>query len=151
MSYCNELDLQSTDLTNRYHIVDYALAKACEGVKSLSIVMTYDVACRYDKKQKDRFGMWLPEHSPLVLRILHRVPKMHLLAHKLDCQYFYALEQTEGMGMTHGETVEHPWSEGNQTGGSTQEMNPGHRFDQIDDYHTFWNWAKTQGMGKNLS
>lgn len=120
--------------------------KACDGVKTLGILMTYDVACRYDKKQQHRFHMWLPDDEDLVGRIDHAVPMMHLLAHKEDCQYCYALQHRDGVGMTHGETVEHPWAEGNQTGSSTQEMNAGHRHDALDDYFTHWNWAKIQRL-----
>ena len=90
--------------------------------------------------------MWLPEDEALLDNMDFCVPKMHLLAHKEDCQYRYALDHRVGVGMTHGETVEHPWAEGNQTGSSTQEMNAGHRADALDDFFSFWNWSKNQRL-----
>ena len=52
--------------------------------------------------------------------------------------------------MTHGETVEHPWSENNQAGSSSSEMNPGHRKDFLDDIHSFWNWTKIQKLRESF-
>lgn len=71
---------------------------------------------------------------------------MHILAHKLDCQFFYALDYKDGVGVTHGETVEQLWAESNQTGSSTQEMNHGHRLDALDDFNSFWCWTKIQRL-----
>lgn len=140
--------LRNTHQQSRYHLVDYALAKACEMVKKLKIVFTYDVACRHDKNARSRFQMWLPNNQWILDLLKELVPKMHILAHKVDCQFNYALDYEDGVGMTHGETVEQPWAEGNQTGSSTQEMNPGHRLDALDDFHSFWCWSKVQNLRK---
>ena len=113
------------------------------------VLVTYDIACQYSKKIVKRFSNTFGTSAgvtSLVKEALFAIPKMHVQGHKEDCQYCYALQHRDGVGMTHGETVEHPWAEGNQTGSSTQEMNAGHRHDALDDYFTHWNWAKIQRL-----
>ena len=121
--------------------------KACDGVKTLGILMTYDVACRYDKKQQHRFHMWLPDDEDLVGRIDHAVPMMHLLAHKEDCQYCYSLNYMKHVSHTAGELIDTAWAKANNIGPSMYEMLPGHHYDVLNDFYNFWNWWKTFGMG----
>lgn len=135
---------------DRYSHVDYAVANALSGVPpELWTTLTYDVACQYSINFVKRMKSYFAHLVNVASKIDAYVPSMHLLAHKENCQFRYALAYAEGVGRTHGETVEHPWSEGNQAGGSTQEMNAGHRHDTLDEFHGFWNWMKIQKMGKS--
>jgi hypothetical protein len=47
--------------------------------------------------------------------------------------------------------IEGSWSEAKQAGGSTQEMNHGHRHDSLNDMQNDWNWTKNQNMGTIVS
>lgn len=87
-----------------------------------------------------------PEQYETIERLVVGVPQMHIEVHQDDCKIKYALNFMKGAGLSHGETVEHPWAENNQAGPMTREMNPGTRHDTLDDLHGFWNWQKVQGI-----
>lgn len=128
--------------------MDFALLSALRPTPKAKKVVSYDVACQYNVNFIRRVMKWFSDDIDWAMEILFRVPMMHILGHKDDCQYRFALQYTRGVGLAHGETVEHPWAEGNQTGGSTKEMNAGHRHDSLDAFHNFWNWSKLQKLGK---
>jgi hypothetical protein len=64
--------------------------------------------------------------------------------------YLYSASYQECAGHFHGVGTEQYWSENNQMGPQTRQMNPGHRHDQITEHHSDWNWKKTIKQGKFL-
>lgn len=76
------------------------------------------------------------------------VPKMHLFGHIDDCRYKFSLNFFPSAARLYGEGIEGSWSESKQSGGSTRQMNHGHRHDKLNDYHNFWNWKKVQETRK---
>ncbi|KAF9024287.1 hypothetical protein BDZ89DRAFT_954844 [Hymenopellis radicata] len=118
------------------------------------ILTTYDVACQFEI----HFGTRVLKNFPnlaemlpaLVDLIKFLVPKMHLDGHKDNCRYRYSLNYFQGAGRTYAEGIEGSWAESKQSGGSTRQMNHGHRHDTIIDFHNFWNWAKFERMSTSL-
>ena len=112
---------------HRYSHVDYAVSRALWTVNSsVEVYITYHIACQYGTHFVKHLSDFSDLDPELLKKIKFFVLTMHLLAHKEWCQFVYALYYSNGSGMTHGKTIEHPWSKGNQAGGSTQEMNLGH-------------------------
>ncbi|THU94665.1 hypothetical protein K435DRAFT_667945 [Dendrothele bispora CBS 962.96] len=142
----------------KFNLTDLALA----GVLSFlllvrHIVLTYDIACQYDKNLVKRFKenfIGTPfEHlglDEIVDRFLCLVPKMHLKGHIPNCQYEYSLNFTPNVGRTYGEGIEGIWAEAKQAGGMTQEMNAGHRIDTLNALQNDWNIGKLQNLFSSL-
>lgn len=80
---------------------------------------------------------------------MHVVPKFHLPTHGPKCQVQYSFNYTQGVGRTHGETVEQEWAYINLAALSTQEMGPGARHSALDDSWGGWNWRKVLGLGEH--
>lgn len=110
------------------------------------IVVTYDIACQYGIGIVERFRQRFPDLVDVVSQIVFLVPKLHLQAHKDDCQYRYSLNYAKNVGRNHGEGIESGWAARNEEGGSTSEMNGGHRHNTLDDTSGDWNWKKTVRM-----
>lgn len=111
------------------------------------ITYTYDINCQYAKHLAERFAVHFPDLAEVVKVLRFLIPKLHLRGHKDDCQYKYSLNYTKCCGQTGGELIEGSWSEAKQAGGSTQEMNAGHRHDTLNDLQNDWNWVKNRDMG----
>ena len=128
---------------SRYINADFALARTLEETdEGLELVYCYDVACQYSVNLTKRFEKREPH---LAHRIpLMRIGKMHVQAHKEQCQYLCALGYTFGVGRTDGEEVERFWAEFNQASGSTKQMNAGHRKEVLNDMMNDWNWSKNE-------
>lgn len=77
------------------------------------------------------------------------MPKFHLPAHGPKCQVQYSFNYTQGVGRTHGETVEQEWAYINLAALSTREMGPGARHSALDDSWGGWNWRKVLGLGEH--
>ncbi|TFY50348.1 hypothetical protein EVJ58_g11087, partial [Rhodofomes roseus] len=136
------VDLQKGE---RYGHMDFALAGALAGLEELMhFIFTYDVVCIYSVNLRKRFGERFPHLVPLLDRMQMLLPKLHMLAHEERCQILYALCYSWGAGLSHGESVEHPWAEHNQVGLSTREMSAGHRHDALNAIHNHWNWCKME-------
>jgi len=141
----------------RFANADFALAHALRRftgalfIKSAKffsrIVISYDVACQYSIYLHTRFEANFPELAELVDFMHLLVPKKHLDGHKDDCKYRFSLNYFKGAGRSHGEGIEPSWGETKQSGGSTCQMNYGHRHDTLNDFHNDWNWTKLQGLG----
>ena len=133
----------------RYANADYALAMALHRGYAVKYLMTtYDIACQYGNNIEERFAKNFPDLVEIVSRIEFLVPKLHLQGHKDDCQYRYSLNFADNAGRNHGEGIETGWAARNEEGGSTKEMNHGHRHDTLDDHSGDWNWKKVQRMCK---
>ncbi|KDQ05717.1 hypothetical protein BOTBODRAFT_77692, partial [Botryobasidium botryosum FD-172 SS1] len=127
------VDLQKGE---RYTHADYALAGALAGTEDVPrIVLTYDVNCQYCRRLPQRFPERFPHILPSHLdRIEFYIPKMHLLAHREDCQYLYSLNFNPSTGRVDGEGIERTWSDMNESATSTREMNAGHRHEVLEDH-----------------
>ncbi|PPQ98101.1 hypothetical protein CVT26_003271 [Gymnopilus dilepis] len=115
------------------------------------IVETYDVACQYYVHLRARFESSFPDLADVIDLMYLLVPKKHLDGHIDRCKYRFSLNYTDGVGRSHGEGIEPSWAESKQSGGSTRQMNHGHRHDTINDLHNYWNWNKLRGLGRSLS
>ena len=111
------------------------------------IVETYDVACQYYVHLRARFESSFPDLADVIDLMYLLVPKKHLDGHIDRCKYRFSLNYTDGVGRSHGEGIEPSWAESKQSGGSTRQMNHGHRHDTINDLHNYWNWNKLRGLG----
>ena len=119
------------------------------------ILGTYDIACQFEIHFLERliknFGDLCPGLSTAVQKyLIWRIPKMHEKDHKSCFEPRYSLNYTKGAGRSHHEGIEQSWAESKQSGGSTRQMNHGHRHDTLNDFHNFWNWRKMEGMGTYL-
>lgn len=140
----------------RYANTDYALYGSLWNLPLVQhIVLTYDIACQYYIHLVERFTNPKFEFPERVKAAVHRivmfVPKLHLKGHKDDCQYRWSLNFTCCTGRVHGEGIEGSWGEAKQAGGSTKEMNAGHRHDVLNDFQIDWNWCKAQGLSKSFN
>jgi hypothetical protein len=61
--------------------------------------------------------------------------------------YLYAACYKMGIGHFHAVGTEQYWSENNQLGPQTRQMNKGHRQDKITVHHGDWNWKKLTKIG----
>ncbi|KZV64562.1 hypothetical protein PENSPDRAFT_563932, partial [Peniophora sp. CONT] len=142
----------------RYVSVDYAFCSAMKHSRAPSVMVTYDIACQWHKKLKDRLEK-IPEQREVYTgamamvelivkdQTVFCVPKFHLYAHRVLCQVSYAIGWTIGTGALDGEGPERCWSGTNGAASSLREMGPGTMHDTMDDICGAWNWAKVCGIG----
>lgn len=130
--------------------MDYVFASSLQNHSTPEVVTSYDIACQWSCNFKTR-------HSAYDLAFDHRqhtfvflVPKFHLPAHQMSCQYEYNFNYTKGVGRTDGEAVERGWAAVNPFATSTKEMGPGHRRDVLDYVFATYNWGKVRQFGKSL-
>jgi hypothetical protein len=100
------------------------------------------------KKIAERFDKHSPELTEAVVAATMAIGKLHVQAHKDDCQYRYALQYIFGAGCLGGETIETGWAETNRIACSTREMAAGYRHDRINDQLGDGNWQKQSNMGE---
>ena len=115
----------------------------------IPIIDSYDINCHYKinlaKRMLDNFSE-VPKHVREEL-ITWLIPKLHIQGHKVECQYIFSCNYTQGTGRFYGELVETGWPAENKAGTNTQEMNPGHRQDTVNTVHGYANWEKVERMG----
>ena len=110
-----------------------------------SIVISYDIACQWSKKIKQRAAQ-LPSDlnaSFAITSLRFLIPKFYLPGHGTPCQARYSFNLNVGCGRTDGEGVERGWAVMNPVGTSTKEMGPGSRQDTLEDHWGNLNWMKT--------
>ncbi|KAF9485772.1 hypothetical protein BDN70DRAFT_795106, partial [Pholiota conissans] len=108
------------------------------------LVLSYDIACQWYKNIWKRMEI-LPPHlrlDKIVTKTEFLVPKFHLPAHILECNFNFSFNLAKNVGRTNGEVPERGWSRTNQLATSTREMGPGFRRDTLDDHFNDWNWKK---------
>jgi hypothetical protein len=92
---------------------------------------------------------------PLNIQSLHSfrvaVPKFHIIGHGASCQAKFNLAYMDGVGMTHGETVETIWSHSTSLATWSRENGPAARHLILDDHWAGWNWRKVVGLRKSLA
>jgi len=133
-----------------YAYTDYALALAFSRrhLDEIDIDISYDSACSFDVKAKDRFTAKHPDKLHLIQKARFSIDALHVIDHKDLCMYFYSAAYQVGSGHFHGSGTEQYWSENNQMAGQTKQMNSGNRHDKIIEHHNYWNWKKTTRTGE---
>ncbi|KAJ7079192.1 hypothetical protein C8R44DRAFT_909231 [Mycena epipterygia] len=106
-------------------------------LENIDQVATYDIACEYYVKIKDRFraSPYLADVVDMVDRIHWGIPALHVTGHKAD-------SYMDCVGHFHGETAEAYWPSANKIGGHARQMNNGHRQDTLIGNANDWNWKK---------
>lgn len=140
-----------------YFLADWIIYHAFENYPGLRWIFgSYDLWCIWIKnfhhrleKNSDFFDD--PKLLELLESAVGAIPQVHIDGHGDDCKKKYHYAYTRFVAMTIGELVETPWAVEKLTGGSTRQMNDGHRSDTLDDFHGFWNWLKLQRFGASNS
>lgn len=130
--------------------MDYIFWSAIRGMSARRLVVSYDIACQWNRKLLLRAREMPPDLVPENVKDLllaYFVPKFHVAAHRVKCQSQYSLNVRRGVGRTDGENIERGWASANSLAGSTKEMGPGARRDTLDDHWLFWNWRILAKLG----
>ncbi|KAJ3531617.1 hypothetical protein NMY22_g8083 [Coprinellus aureogranulatus] len=141
-------DLQKGE---KYINVDYISWSGIRWFKIRELAISYDIACQWFKRLKERLQRLPKDLRPTQLtglRIL--IPKFHLPAHIEYCNRTYSFNLTQGVGRSDGEAPERGWSRMNTVGKSTTEMGPGMRRDTIDDHSADLNWQKSKDLAVSM-
>lgn len=121
---------------------------------SVSLFVTYDIACQFSKNFKKR----LPDFPPC-MRLdqarcdsLHwAIPKKHWPVHGAKDHSRYSLNYLPYSGRTYGEGIESSWAHINLVSMSTKEMALSFRQETLDGHWGLWNWQKTIRFGELAS
>ncbi|KAF9471567.1 hypothetical protein BDN70DRAFT_909334 [Pholiota conissans] len=136
----------------RYCNMDYVFHSATKDAGVSSFVVSYDIACQWSIKIKERMTTFDPTffvNDPNVA-VRYLVPKFHLPAHIAACRSNYSFNFAKETGRTDGEAPERGWVYINGLAPSTREMGPGTRSDTLDSHMGDENWKKVIGMGQSL-
>jgi hypothetical protein len=118
-----------------------------------AVVFSYDIACQWHRNLKTQMlrlprEMWI---APKIFQaLLFFIPKLHIYAHGVKCQYRYSFNYRRWSARTDGEDPERFWAHINPTSLSTREMSPGARFDALDSHAAHWNWRKIVKLGASV-
>ncbi|KAJ7236645.1 hypothetical protein C8J57DRAFT_1194304 [Mycena rebaudengoi] len=133
----------------RYSNTDYALHGSLWNLPLVRhVVLIYDIACQYSVNLVKHF---MDPKSKFPERVRDAVKRLVMFVPKLHLKNQWSLNFTSGTGRVHGEGIEGSWGEAKQAGGSTKEMNAGHRHDTLNDFQFDWNWLKAQKLTNFLS
>ena len=136
----------------RYLNVDYAVASTLAsdvnaGIKD--VVITYDIGCQWGKNFAHHLSHSASMPS-LDIGSLNSfrvaVPKFHIIGHGASCQANFNLAYMDGVGMTHGESVETIWSHSTSLATWSRENGPAARHLILDSHWAGWNWRKFVGL-----
>ena len=138
----------------RYINIDYAVASTLAddiGAGIKDVVVTYDIGCQWGKHAPRRLSD-SPSMPSVDIGSLNSfrvaVPKFHIIGHGASCQASYNLAYMDGVGMTHGESVETIWSHSTSLATWSRENGPAARHLILNDHWTGWNWRKLVGLRK---
>lgn len=133
---------------HRYSNIDYAFASTVSRELEAGIphiVVTYDIACQWGKRLRKRLLAYMATKYLNVdsLQSFHlAVPKFHLIGHGKSCNLNYNLAFMQGVGMTHGESVEMIWSHSTSLATWSRENGPHAQHALLDTHWGGWNWRK---------
>lgn len=134
--------------------VDYAVVSTLAddidaGIKD--VVITYDIGCQWEVNLNSRLSN-SPSLRSLDIKSLNSfrvaVPKFHIMTHGASCQASFNLAYMNGVGMTHGESVETIWSHSTSLAVWSRENGPAARHMILDGHWDRWNWGKLVGLRK---
>ena len=131
----------------RYLNTDYIFLKTVFATAVMLLIISYDIACQWERMQ-----IFPPEEalSSSVRSVLFLVPKFHLPVHVEACNLQFSFNLTKGVGRTDSEAPEQGWANINPAAQSTKEMGPGTRRNTLDDHFGDWNWKKTIKLGMSF-
>ncbi|KAF8877970.1 hypothetical protein BD779DRAFT_1677037 [Infundibulicybe gibba] len=124
----------------KYSNMDYFFFSSIRNTPLIDIVVSYDIACQWSVKLWDRMKTYphrLQVDSTGQKTFSFLIPKFHLPAHVMACQFTFSFNYNRYVGRTDGEAL-------------SAEMGPGSRRDTMDDHFGDWNWKKTSLMGMSL-
>ncbi|KAK7032404.1 hypothetical protein VNI00_013152 [Paramarasmius palmivorus] len=141
-------DLQKGE---RYVNMDYIFLATLAGSEIRYIIISYDIACQWMINFFLRM-LHMPERLrlPPDRKVVFKVPKFHLPAHKEKCYARFALNFTEGTGKVDGEAPERGWSTNNESARSLSMMTLGARWEAQDSQCNFWNQRKMINLENSL-
>ena len=132
--------------------MDYVFWSALKGVQLQQLVISYDIACQWNRNlmvRRASMPQELLSTTENIAKAIHRtfIPKFHIYAHGQKCQAKHSLNFSQWVGRTDGENIERGWAWINLAALSTREMGPGARRDTLDDQWSFWNWRILVRLG----
>lgn len=135
----------------RYAYIDFVTDRTTHGrrLEGVDVFISYDAVCALQAKIRKRFETHFPDSKDIINCAHFSIDALHINDHLDKCMYLYSANYQECTGHFHGVGTEQYWSENNQMGPQTRQMNPGHRQDKIIGHHSDWNWKKTGKLGKN--
>ncbi|KAF9013697.1 hypothetical protein BDZ89DRAFT_1046721 [Hymenopellis radicata] len=143
-------DLQKGE---RWSNMDYIFWGATRGIGCLDVLLTYDIACQYNKHVNER-----RTHLPSSMRAgsdegehTYALPIWHGDVHAVECKTRWSLLYIPGAGKTDGEGPERVWALLNGMASDTKEMDVGTRHDRIEDRCDKHNFLKNVGLGRLLA
>jgi hypothetical protein len=135
----------------RFAYSDFVLARALDlrSFEGIPVILSYDCVCSYSVNIKARFKQHLSRHSSTISEMIFTIDSLHVHDHQDRCVYRYSTYYQECVGHFHGVQVEQFWSENNQIGPQTRQMNPGNRHDKITQSCADWNLKKETKTGES--
>ena len=126
----------------RFVNMDYIFLSTVKDEKVKKIKISYDIACRWSIKLRQRMENYseelqFPEDR---FTLEYFIPKFHLPAHGSSCHTRYSFNYWPGVGRTHGENIESGWAHTNPAAISTREMGAGARHSALDGH---WGGVRT--------
>jgi hypothetical protein len=138
-----------TNIPRRFAYSDFAFARALDtrSLEDIPVVLSYNCVCSYSVNAQSRFTTHLPRHALTVARTIFTIDSLHVHDHQDRCIYLYSTYYKEGVGHFHAVQVEQFWSENNQIGPQTRQMNLGNRHDKITQSCADSNLKKVTKIG----
>lgn len=129
--------------------MDYILLASLM-LTSVTLFVTYDIACQFSKnfgKRNQTFPPCMRLSNERAQEIRWAIPKAHYEGHGENHEHL-CLNYLQYVGRSYGEGIESQWAHMNPTSMSTKEMAPSVRRETLDDHWSSWNWRKTCGLGE---
>ncbi|KAJ7742488.1 hypothetical protein DFH07DRAFT_777724 [Mycena maculata] len=135
-------DLQKGE---RYANMDYILMSALVGFTLMLLMISYDIACQWQKNLKERNAK-MPHSTSR-----SSAPYVwHAASHDDDCKDANSLSFKPGVGKSDGEGVEQVWSVLNPAAYHTKDAGRSQRADTLEDKIGSHNFLKNIGQGQAL-
>lgn len=132
--------------------MDYAFFATLAGL-CLGILLTYDIACQYCKnisRRIPKLPSYIQPNTDTLNSMRFAIPKKHWAVHGPNHSQF-SLNFLRHVGRTYGEGIESSWSHFNPVAGSTREMSPAVRQENLDDHFGDWNHMKILGLCNQMA
>ncbi|KAI5894719.1 uncharacterized protein SCHCODRAFT_02598112 [Schizophyllum commune H4-8] len=127
----------------RYSNMTFILFSALLAVNVMTVVLSYDIACQFDKNLARRMEQ-LPAHLHIDedVEIATIVPNFHLPAHRDSCHSRYSYHYLNGGGNGNGEGIEQNWVVTNGVAYQARHMGPGGFRLLLETTLSYANWRK---------
>ena len=129
--------------------MDWIVLSCLIGITLLRLVISYDIACQWQKNLFERMTEYPEEMQlPSDLEVEVGIPNWHVNGHSMECQNNLSLSYIPGVGRTCGEDVETSWAHTNSLAPSTRKMGLGAHRETLNDHWNGWNFRKIVGFRK---